>query len=142
MYIDYVIRKALRAALFYTLWAATLLVDCWVAACRTILDVKLLFKYKLGMLVFEIVRLNCATHLQRIKKERQQESLKKDAEEKVEQERIRTENILHGNPLLQKGEFRDQADAKRVVFRGLLTVHNDMRAANHRPNSHPAVGCL
>jgi len=41
--------------------------------------------------------------LQRIKKERQQESLKKDAEEKVEQERIRTENILHGNPLLQKG---------------------------------------
>ena len=29
--------------------------------------------------------------------------LKKEEEERVEQERIRTENILHGNPLLNKG---------------------------------------
>jgi len=41
--------------------------------------------------------------LQRIKKERASEKSKKDEEERVEQERIRTENILHGNPLLNKG---------------------------------------
>lgn len=41
--------------------------------------------------------------LQRIKKERSSEKSKKDEEERVEQERIRTENILHGNPLLNKG---------------------------------------
>jgi len=41
--------------------------------------------------------------LQRIKKERASEKSKKEEEERVEQERIRTENILHGNPLLNKG---------------------------------------
>lgn len=41
--------------------------------------------------------------LQRIKKERSAEKSKKDEEERVEQERIRTENILHGNPLINKG---------------------------------------
>jgi len=38
--------------------------------------------------------------LQRIKKERIEEKAKMDAERKVEEERIRTENILKGNPLM------------------------------------------
>ncbi|XP_046852300.1 spliceosome-associated protein CWC15 homolog [Xenia sp. Carnegie-2017] len=40
--------------------------------------------------------------LQRIKKERAQEEAKKELEKKAEEERIRTENILQGNPLLQQ----------------------------------------
>lgn len=39
--------------------------------------------------------------LQRIKKERIEEKAKMDAERKAEEERIRTENILMGNPLMQ-----------------------------------------
>lgn len=38
--------------------------------------------------------------LQRIKKERAAEQAKKDAEKRAEEEKIRTENILSGNPLL------------------------------------------
>lgn len=38
--------------------------------------------------------------LQRIKKERAAEQLKKEAEKRAEEERIRAENILSGNPLL------------------------------------------
>uniref|UniRef100_T1IZQ4 Uncharacterized protein n=1 Tax=Strigamia maritima TaxID=126957 RepID=T1IZQ4_STRMM len=38
--------------------------------------------------------------LNRIKKERAAEQLRKEAEKKAEEERIRTENILSGNPLL------------------------------------------
>uniref|UniRef100_A0A0B7ASQ7 Spliceosome-associated protein CWC15 homolog n=1 Tax=Arion vulgaris TaxID=1028688 RepID=A0A0B7ASQ7_9EUPU len=39
--------------------------------------------------------------LQRIKKERIEEKSKMDSERKAEEERIRTENILMGNPLMQ-----------------------------------------
>ncbi|BFZ00271.1 hypothetical protein BsWGS_03310 [Bradybaena similaris] len=39
--------------------------------------------------------------LQRIKKERIEEKTKMDSERKAEEERIRTENILMGNPLMQ-----------------------------------------
>jgi protein CWC15 len=39
--------------------------------------------------------------LQRIKKERIEEKAKMEAERKAEEERIRTENILMGNPLMQ-----------------------------------------
>ncbi|GFN96130.1 protein cwc15 homolog [Plakobranchus ocellatus] len=39
--------------------------------------------------------------LQRIKKERIEEKTKMEAERKAEEERIRTENILMGNPLMQ-----------------------------------------
>jgi protein CWC15 len=38
--------------------------------------------------------------LQRIKKERAADQAKKEAEKRVEEERIRAENILSGNPLL------------------------------------------
>ncbi|KAL3848071.1 hypothetical protein ACJMK2_018953 [Sinanodonta woodiana] len=46
--------------------------------------------------------------LQKIKKERAQEMARMEAEKKVEEERIRTENILKGNPLLnqEKVEFK------------------------------------
>lgn len=45
--------------------------------------------------------------LQKIKKERAEEQAKKDAEKKVEEERIRTENIITGNPLLNSAsDFR------------------------------------
>jgi protein CWC15 len=46
--------------------------------------------------------------LERIRKERAAEKAAKDAREHAEQERIRQENILHGNPLLSEGptEFR------------------------------------
>lgn len=42
--------------------------------------------------------------LQKIKKERANEKARLDAEKKVEEERIRTENILKGNPLLNQQE--------------------------------------
>jgi len=41
--------------------------------------------------------------LNRIKKERATEQVKKEAEKRAEDERIRTENILSGNPLLNRG---------------------------------------
>jgi protein CWC15 len=45
--------------------------------------------------------------LQRIKKERAEEQAKREEEKKVEAERIRTENLLKGNPLLnQKSTFK------------------------------------
>ena len=40
--------------------------------------------------------------LQKIKKERANEKVRLDVERKAEEERIRTENILKGNPLLNK----------------------------------------
>jgi len=40
--------------------------------------------------------------LQKIKKERVEEKAKMDSERKVEEERIRTENILKGNPLMSQ----------------------------------------
>ncbi|KAK7090503.1 protein CWC15 homolog [Littorina saxatilis] len=51
--------------------------------------------------------------LQKIKKERASEKAKMDAEKKVEEERIRTENILKGNPLLgQAGAGPEKTDFK------------------------------
>jgi len=46
--------------------------------------------------------------LQKIKKERAMENAKKDAERKLEEERIRMENIIKGNPLLngEKADFK------------------------------------
>merc|ERR1712150_366741 len=50
--------------------------------------------------------------LARIKKEKVQEHFEKEAERKEEEQRIRMENILSGNPLLQdrysgeKGDFK------------------------------------
>jgi len=45
--------------------------------------------------------------LTRIKKERAAESAKREAEKKVEEERIRRENILSGNPLLNQNRNPD-----------------------------------
>lgn len=46
--------------------------------------------------------------LNKIKKERAQESSRKEQEKKVQEEQIRTENILSGNPLMssQKADFK------------------------------------
>lgn len=44
--------------------------------------------------------------LNRLKKERAVEESKKEAENKAREEKIRIENILHGNPLNNKGEFK------------------------------------
>jgi len=47
--------------------------------------------------------------LQRIKRDRAEEMLKKEQEKRVEEERIRTEHLLSGNPLLNKqaeGDFK------------------------------------
>lgn len=44
--------------------------------------------------------------LNRLKKERAMEDAKKEAELKAKEERIRIENILHGNPLNNKGDFK------------------------------------
>jgi protein CWC15 len=48
--------------------------------------------------------------LQKIKKERANERVRLDAEKKVEEERIRTENILKGNPLLNKDKGQDKGN--------------------------------
>jgi len=59
--------------------------------------------------------------LAKIKKERAVEKAQKDAEESEEQERIRTDNILHGNPLLAEGNKPDFKVKRRwdddVVFK-------------------------
>ncbi|XP_076435570.1 spliceosome-associated protein CWC15 homolog [Babylonia areolata] len=61
--------------------------------------------------------------LQKIKKERATEKAKMEADRKVEEERIRTENILKGNPLLgQPGQEKTEFKVKRrwdddVVFK-------------------------
>ncbi|XP_013392698.1 spliceosome-associated protein CWC15 homolog [Lingula anatina] len=50
--------------------------------------------------------------LQKIKKERASEAAKKEAERKAEEERIRMENIIKGNPLLH-----NQADTAKTDFK-------------------------
>jgi len=59
--------------------------------------------------------------LQRIKKERAQEHAKKVAEKQAEEERIRMENIIKGNPLLNTSEKADFKVKRRwdddVVFK-------------------------
>ena len=44
--------------------------------------------------------------LNKIKKERAMQDAKREAEQKAKEERIRIENILHGNPLNSKSEFK------------------------------------
>ncbi|XP_067948280.1 spliceosome-associated protein CWC15 homolog [Watersipora subatra] len=71
--------------------------------------------------------------LARIKKERQQEILEKEQEKKQEEERIRTENILRGNPLLNKGtESSYEFKVKRrwdddVVFKNCAKMEDDKK---------------
>jgi len=61
--------------------------------------------------------------LQKIKKERSQEAAKKEAERKAEEERIRMENIIKGNPLINnEGQMGGDFKVKRrwdddVVFK-------------------------
>ncbi|XP_064615080.1 protein CWC15 homolog [Liolophura sinensis] len=59
--------------------------------------------------------------LQKIKKERASEKAKQEAEKKVEEERIRTENILKGNPLLNQEKMAEFKVKRRwdddVVFK-------------------------
>jgi len=55
--------------------------------------------------------------LQRIKKERALEAAKKDVEKKAEEERIRAENILSGNPLLNQGHSSAVAKSDMKVKR-------------------------
>jgi len=60
--------------------------------------------------------------LQKIKKERTQEAAKKEAEKKAEEERVRMENIIKGNPLIQNNDMPGDFKVKRrwdddVVFK-------------------------
>jgi len=54
--------------------------------------------------------------LNRIKKERAQETAKKEADKRAEDERIRMENILSGNPLLNYSAQSSRSDAKVSFF--------------------------
>jgi len=55
--------------------------------------------------------------LQRIKKERAAEQAKKESEKRAEEERIRAENILSGNPLLNYTGAATKSDLKvRLLF--------------------------
>ncbi|XP_077987745.1 spliceosome-associated protein CWC15 homolog [Glandiceps talaboti] len=70
--------------------------------------------------------------LNKIKKERATEQARKETEKKLEEERIRTENILSGNPLLgqQKADFKVK---KRwdddVVFKNCARGEDDKKEA-------------
>jgi protein CWC15 len=60
--------------------------------------------------------------LQKIKKERAEEQARKEQEKKEEEERIRTENLLKGNPLLNQQNKSDSFQVKRrwdddVIFK-------------------------
>ncbi|XP_069104057.1 spliceosome-associated protein CWC15 homolog [Argopecten irradians] len=72
--------------------------------------------------------------LQKIKKERANERVRLDAEKKVEEERIRTENILKGNPLMNQAESKAAADFKvkrrwddDVVFKNCAKAEEDKK---------------
>ncbi|OWF39233.1 spliceosome-associated protein CWC15 homolog [Mizuhopecten yessoensis] len=75
--------------------------------------------------------------LQKIKKERANERVRLDAEKKVEEERIRTENILKGNPLMNQIETKVAADFKvkrrwddDVVFKNCAKAEEDKKKGN------------
>ncbi|KAH3808326.1 spliceosome-associated protein CWC15 homolog [Dreissena polymorpha] len=83
--------------------------------------------------------------LNKIKKERQREKAKLDAEKKVEDERIRTEIILKGNPLLNQDKTQTDFKVKRrwdddVVFKNCakggesksLFINDTLRSEFHR----------
>ncbi|CAO2636122.1 Spliceosome-associated protein CWC15 homolog [Lemmus lemmus] len=60
--------------------------------------------------------------LEKIKKERAEEQARKEQEQKAEEERIRMENILSGNPLLNlTGPSQPQANFKDGVKRDLFS---------------------
>jgi len=71
--------------------------------------------------------------LQRIRKERAAESVRRDLERKAEEERIRMENILSGNPLLAySGAAKSDARVKRrwdddVVFKNCARAEPDRK---------------
>lgn len=71
--------------------------------------------------------------LQRIRKERASEAVRRDAERKVEEERIRMENILSGNPLLTaSAPTKGDARVKRrwdddVVFKNCARAEPDRK---------------
>ncbi|CAI9176849.1 unnamed protein product [Rangifer tarandus platyrhynchus] len=71
--------------------------------------------------------------LEKIKKERAEEQAKKEQEQKAEEERIRMENILSGNPLLNlTGPSQPQANFKRrwdddVVFKNCAKGVDDQK---------------
>jgi len=67
--------------------------------------------------------------LQKIKKERATENIKREQEKKAEEERIRTENILKGNPLLSESQKADFKVKRRwdddVVFKNCARGQED-----------------
>lgn len=70
--------------------------------------------------------------LQKIKKERAAEMARKDAERKVEEERIRMENIIKGNPLMQLADKTAEFKVKRrwdddVVFKNCARGEADKK---------------
>jgi len=70
--------------------------------------------------------------LTRIKKERAEEAIKKEQERREEQEKIRTENILSGNPLLNSGSANSDFTVKRrwdddVVFKNCARGESDKK---------------
>ncbi|KAL5005547.1 hypothetical protein ScPMuIL_019003 [Solemya velum] len=77
--------------------------------------------------------------LNKIKKERAAEKAKQDAERKVEEERIRTENILKGNPLINQNQQEKTVTTdfkvKRrwdddVVFKNCAKGEDDKKKTN------------
>lgn len=75
--------------------------------------------------------------LNKIKKERATEESKKEAERKQEEERIRMENILSGNPLINYSATAKVADMKikrrwddDVVFKNCARSEPDRKAGN------------
>uniref|UniRef100_H2YKH6 Spliceosome-associated protein CWC15 homolog n=1 Tax=Ciona savignyi TaxID=51511 RepID=H2YKH6_CIOSA len=73
--------------------------------------------------------------LNRIKKERAEEASKKAEEKREEEERIRTENILSGNPLLTEAKSNSNFAVKRrwdddVVFKNCARGESDKSKKN------------
>ncbi|KAK3095650.1 hypothetical protein FSP39_017160 [Pinctada imbricata] len=72
--------------------------------------------------------------LQRIKKERLQEKARLDAEKKAEEEKIRTENILKGNPLMNQEKVAEFKVKRRwdddVVFKNCAKGEEDKKKGN------------
>lgn len=75
--------------------------------------------------------------LNKIKKERAADEAKKDMERKQEEERIRMENILSGNPLINYSATAKVADMKikrrwddDVVFKNCARSEPDRKAGN------------
>jgi len=76
--------------------------------------------------------------LNRIKKERAEEQAKVQQEEKEEGERIRTENILSGNPLMNPARKTDQSKSFAVKRRwdDDVVFKNCARGLSDKPQQH------